>query len=85
MSTGTNKRKGLSVEGKCEVIKRIENGGKEADVRRESGFVNSAICKKLTKIISVFEQNGSRIKAISNACFLLFFLNFNFDAMYMLE
>ena len=38
---------------------------KKADLCREFGFVNSTIqtiCKKRTKIISAFEQNGSRIK-----------------------
>jgi hypothetical protein len=47
------------------LIGQIENGKKKADLCPEFGFVNSniqMIWKKVTKIISAFEQNGSRIK-----------------------
>jgi hypothetical protein len=49
------------------VIREIENGKKKADMCREFGLVNSTtqtIWKNRTKIISVFEQNGSRIKRL---------------------
>jgi transposase-like protein len=62
-----NKRKALSVEEKVKVIREIENGKKKADVCREFGLVNSttqAIWKNRSKIISAFEQNGSRIKRL---------------------
>jgi len=56
----------LSVEGKFEVIWEIEKGTKYiADVCLGFGLVNSTIqkiCKNRTKIISEFEQNGSRVK-----------------------
>jgi transposase-like protein len=60
-----NKRKALSVEEKVKVIREIENGKKNTDVCREFGLINSTtqtIWKNRTKIISAFEQNGSRIK-----------------------
>jgi len=65
MATVTNKRNILGVEGKVKVIRHIENGKKKVDVGRKVGLVNSTIemiCKNGTKIISAFEQNGSRIK-----------------------
>jgi hypothetical protein len=34
MATGTDKRKALSVEGKVEVIREIENGKQKAEVCR---------------------------------------------------
>jgi len=56
----------LSVEGRFEVIWEMENGTKYiADVCLEFGLVNSTIqkiCKNRTKIISGFEQKGSRVK-----------------------
>jgi hypothetical protein len=55
----------LGVEGKGKVIRKIQNGEKKAGVCREFGLVNSAIeriYQNTTKIFSVFEQNGSRIK-----------------------
>jgi transposase-like protein len=57
----------LNVEGKVKVIRQIENGKKKADVCREFGLVNSTIrtiCKNRTKIISAFDQNGSRVKPL---------------------
>jgi hypothetical protein len=65
MATVTNKRKGLSVEGKIKAIRQLENGKKKGDVGRKVGLVNSMIemiCKSGTKLISALEQNGSRIK-----------------------
>jgi transposase-like protein len=65
MATITNKRKVLSVEEKVKVLQEIENGKKKADVCRAFGLINSTIqmiWKNRTKIISAFEQNGSRIK-----------------------
>jgi hypothetical protein len=67
MATVTNKRKVLSVEGKVKVTRQMGNGKKKADVFREFGLVNStirAICKNRTKIISAFDQNGSRVKPL---------------------
>jgi len=55
----------LRVEGKDKVTRHIEDGKNKADVCREFGLVNSTIqtiCKNITKFISAFEQNGSRIK-----------------------
>jgi len=56
----------LSVEGKSEVMWEIEKGTKyTADVCLKFGLVNSTIqkiCKNRTKILSEFEQNGSRVK-----------------------
>jgi len=54
----------LSVEGKVKVIWQTENGRKKADMCREFGVVNSTIqtiWKNRTKLIRVFEQNGSRL------------------------
>jgi len=65
MTAVTNKWKVLSVKGKVEVIRQIENGKRKADWCREFCVVNSVIqmmCKSRTKIFSVFEQKGSRIK-----------------------
>jgi hypothetical protein len=47
------------------VTRHVENGKNKADVCREFGLVNSTIqtiCKNITKFISAFEQNGSRVK-----------------------
>jgi len=55
----------LSIKGNVKVVKQIENGKKKADVCREFCIVNctiSTIWKSSSKIISVFEQNRSRIK-----------------------
>ena len=55
----------MSVEGKGKVIRQIQNGEKKVDVYREFGLVKSVIeriYQNRTKIISAFEQNGSRIK-----------------------
>jgi hypothetical protein len=65
MATVTNKRKGLSVEGKVKAIRQLENEKKKADVGRKVGLLDSTIemiCKNRTIIISALEQNGSRIK-----------------------
>jgi transposase-like protein len=67
MTTVTNKRQILSVEGKVKVVRQIENGKKKADVCRELGLVNSTIriiCKNRPKIISAFDHNGSRVKPL---------------------
>jgi len=67
MATVTNKKEVLSFEGKVTVIRQIENGKKKADMCRELCLVNCAIQtikkKNLTKIISAFKQNGSRVRA----------------------
>jgi hypothetical protein len=60
-----NKSKVLSVEKNDKLLGEIQNGRKKADVCREFGLVNCTnkmIWKNRTKIISVFEQNISRIK-----------------------
>jgi len=47
------------------VLRQIENGEKKADVCLEFSLVNYTIqkmWKHVTKIISAFERNGSRIK-----------------------
>ena len=47
------------------MLRQIKNGKKKADACLEFGLVNSTIqtmWKNITKIISAFEQNGSRIK-----------------------
>jgi hypothetical protein len=54
----------LSVEEKFKLAREIENGRKKADLCGAYGFVNNTtknIWKNRTKIISVIEQNGSRI------------------------
>jgi hypothetical protein len=43
----------------------MENGKKKADVWREFSLANftiQTICKNISKIISVFERNGSRLE-----------------------
>jgi len=65
VATVTNKRKALSVERKVKAIRQIENWKKKSDFCRKFGLAHSTvgtIWKKRTKIISAFEQNGSRIK-----------------------
>jgi len=66
MATVTNRRKILSVEGKVNVIRTIENGGKNLTcVNVEFSFVNRTIQRiwnSRIKIISAFQQNGLRIK-----------------------
>jgi hypothetical protein len=42
VTTVTNRRKVLRVEGKFKVIGEVENGVKNADRMREFGLVNSA-------------------------------------------
>jgi hypothetical protein len=67
MATVTNKRKVLNVEEKVKLVRGIESGKKKADVFREFGLVNSTgqtIWKNKDKIVSAFEQNGSRIKRL---------------------
>jgi transposase-like protein len=67
MATTMDKRKFLCVEEKVKVVREIASGKKKADTCRQFGLVNSTIqtiCEKRTKIISVFEQNGSRIKRL---------------------
>jgi hypothetical protein len=62
MATVTNKRKVLRIEEKVKLIRKTENEKKKADVS-----VNSKIkknWKNRIKIISAFQQNGSRIKRI---------------------
>jgi len=65
MATVTNKRKVLSVAGKAEVTRKMENGKKKADVCREFSLVNyiiRTIWKNRTKVISSFERKASRVK-----------------------
>jgi len=65
MAAVTNKWNVLSIKGKVEVIRQIENGKRKADWCREFCVINSMIqmmCKTRTNIISVFEQKGLRIK-----------------------
>ena len=65
MSTVTNNRNILSIEGRVKVMWQIENGRKKADLCLEVGLVNSIIqmiCENRAIIISAFEWNGSRIK-----------------------
>jgi len=65
MAAVTNNWKVLSVKGKVEVIRQIENGKRKTAWCREFCVVNSMIqmmCKTRTKIVGVFEQKGSRIK-----------------------
>ena len=65
MTTVTNKRKVLSGKGKFKVMREMENCKKKAVVCRKFGLVSSTIqtiWKHGTKIISVLEQNGLRIK-----------------------
>jgi hypothetical protein len=65
MAAVMNKREVLSIEGKVKVIRQTENGREKADVCWEFGLVNCAIEKiweNITKVISGFEQNSSRIK-----------------------
>ena len=61
-----NKRKVLSTEGKIKATREIENKKKERNVVcREYDLVNSkiqTIWKNRSKMISAFEENGSRIK-----------------------
>jgi hypothetical protein len=66
MATVTNKRKFLSVEEKVKVTREIESGKKKADVCREFRLVNYTVqlFTKTDKIVSAFEQNGSRIKRL---------------------
>jgi len=55
----------LSPEGKVKVMQQIGNEEKKTDRCWEFGLVNSTIqiiWKINTKIVSTFEQNGSRIK-----------------------
>ena len=65
MAIVTNKREVLSIEGKVKVIRQIENRKEKADVCWEFGLVNCAIrtiWENITKVISGFEQNSSRLK-----------------------
>jgi len=65
MAAITNKRKVLTVKGKVKMIQQIENGIRKADSCWEFYVINSAVqmmCKTRTKIISAFEQKGSRTK-----------------------
>jgi len=65
VATVSDERKVLSVEGKVKAIRQIEKWKKKSDFVRKFGPVNSTIetiWKNRTKIISAFEQNGSRIK-----------------------
>jgi transposase-like protein len=67
MATVTNKRKVLSVEEKVKVIRETESGKKKAEACQEFSLVNSTIqtiWKNRDKTVSVFEQNGSRIKRL---------------------
>jgi hypothetical protein len=55
----------LNAKLKAKMTKERENVKKVTDVCQGFGLVNSTIqkiCKNRTKIISTFEQNGSRIK-----------------------
>jgi hypothetical protein len=71
MATVMKKRNAVSVPGKFKVVLKTANGKRERERERERadlclGFslVNSTIqmiWKNRTKIISVFERNGSRI------------------------
>lgn len=63
--TVTNRRTVWSVEGTVTVIRQTESGIKMADGCWEFGLVNCAIQtvrQNGSKIISAFEQNGSRVK-----------------------
>jgi hypothetical protein len=62
MATVTDKRKVLSVEGNAKVIRHIGNGGMEGGGIWSRKFYGPKIWKNGTKIISAYEQNGSRIK-----------------------
>jgi len=67
MATVANRRNVLSVEGKVNVIRTVENGGRGdlTCMNVEFSFVNltiQRICKSRIEIISVFEQNGLIIK-----------------------
>jgi hypothetical protein len=65
MAAVTNKRKVLCVTGKVKVLRQIENGKNKGDVFHEFGPINSrvpTVWKNRTKIISAFEEAGSRIK-----------------------
>jgi hypothetical protein len=65
-----NKREVLSIKGKVKVIRQIENRKEKADVCQEFGLVNCAIqtvWEKISKVISGFEQNSSKNKAILTA------------------
>ena len=55
----------MSIKGKVKVIRQIENRKEKADVCQEFGLVNCAIqtiWENITKVISGFEQNSSKIK-----------------------
>ena len=57
----TNKRRFISVKGKVKMIRKIQNGKKEADAYWESGQVNPTIeniWKNINRTISAFEQDG---------------------------
>jgi hypothetical protein len=60
VATVTNKRKVLGFEEKLKLIGEIYNEKKKADVCVNSKI--KKIWKGRTKIISSFEQNGSRIQ-----------------------
>ena len=64
LATTTNKRKVFSLEGKAEVKRQIGNGNKES--WRVSGMSSRKFYDpkylEISKIISVFEKNGSRIQ-----------------------
>jgi len=65
MTIVMNKREVLSIERKVKVIRQIENRKEKAGVCREFGLVNCAIqiiWENITKVISGFEQNSSKIK-----------------------
>jgi hypothetical protein len=65
MAVVMNKREVLSIKGKVKVIRQIENRKEKADVCQEFGLINCAIetvWKNISKVISWFEQNSSRIK-----------------------
>jgi hypothetical protein len=65
MAVVMNKREVLSIKRKVKVIRQIENRKEKADVCQEFGLVNCAVqmvWENISKVISGFEQNSSRIK-----------------------
>jgi hypothetical protein len=67
MATVTNRRKVLSVEEKDKVIRETESGKRRLTCVRNSVWLippSKRFGKSRDKIVSVFEQNGSRIKRL---------------------
>lgn len=62
-----NKRRVLTIASKVDIIRRLQNGVKKADLGREFGLASSSLCSiwaNREKILNTFAQNGSKLKRI---------------------